>query len=184
MATATNGTTWNNFTGEAQVGGSDFGDEERPHIPDGTYHAIVERVGEPYDKANPTSGEMQTKFCLELKLSGRRLKGETVVLPSFITLPPKFLNDGYLSEKSNLYKVMKALGYDMSGKFLVDPPAWVEEDRFCDVVVENNDQDVSWVTKFMACSCDEGEAPAPPKRQPVAAGARSTRAKRDEEWDE
>lgn len=187
MATATNGSTWNTFAKEATVTSSDFGDEERAHVPDGTYHARVERVGEPYDKANPTSGEMQTKFPLDLRLSGRRLKGETVTLPSFITLPPKFLDGGFLSEKSNLYKLMKSLGFDMTGKFVVDPPSWVDDELFCDVVVENNDQDVSWVTKFMVCSCEEGEeqpAKRQPAREPVAAGAGRSRSRKDEEWEE
>lgn len=168
-------TDWNNFTKNATAQSGGDWDDERPHVPDGTYHADIERVGEPYDKANPQSGEMQTKFCVELRLSGRRLKGETPILPSFITLPPKYLDEGFLSEKSNLYKFMKAIGIDMSGTFTVDPPSWVDDGLSCDVVVENNAEDVSWVTKFLSCSCEEEDgAPAKPAarsaRQPATAG--------------
>jgi len=167
--------TWNNFTKEATAQSSEDWDDERAHVPDGTYHADVERVGDPYDKPNPIRGEVQTKFCVELKLSGRRLKGETPILPTFITLPPKYLDEGFLSEKSNLYKFMKALGADLSGSFTVDPPSWVENGLSCDVVVENNAEDVSWVTKFLLCSCEgdeEEEAPA----KPAARTARPTAA--------
>ncbi len=173
-------TTWNTFSREATATSSDDWDDERAHVPDGTYHADVVRVGEPYDKANTISGKMQTKFAVELQLSGKRLKGETPILPSFITLPPKYLDEGFLSEKSNLYKFMKALGADLSGSFTVDPPSWVENGLSCDVVVENNAEDVSWVTKFLLCSCEgdeEEEAPAKPAaraaRQPAAAAGKA-----------
>lgn len=173
--------TWNTFTKTATAQ-SDGDYDERPHVPDGTYHADVVKVGEPYDKPNAVSGEIQTKFAVELQLSGRRLKGETPILPSFITLPPKYLDEGFLSEKSNLFKFMKALGIDLSGNFTVDPPSWVDEGLSCDVVVENNAEDVSWVTKFLLCSCEGDEDEAPAKPAPVAARGRQPAGAKADGW--
>lgn len=177
---------WGSFTKPAQVGSNDFGDDERLVVRDGKYHARCIRIGEPYDKANPQSGEMQTKFCAEWELTNPRNGKVLGALPSFITLPPKFLDEGFLSEKANLYKVMKALGYDMTGRFNVNPPEWAEKSLALDVVVENSDgrdndgnpTQTSWITKFLPCSCeDDDEEPAPkPKREPVGAGAGKGRA--------
>ena len=180
--------SWEGFTKPAQKQSGEFGDDERPVIREGTYHALCVRVGEPYDKANPQSGEMQTKFCAEFELTKPGRSEPVATLPTFITLPPKYLDEGFLSEKSNLYKVMKAMGYDMEGKFRVNPPEWAAEGYGCDVVVENSEPNgdrpaASWITKFLACSCDEVEDNPPPppvkvaalpaaRKQPVGAGAR------------
>ena len=59
--------SWDTFAREGQEGsGGDFPD--RPHVPDGVYKAEVTRIGEPYDKANAQSGEMETKFAVEFTL--------------------------------------------------------------------------------------------------------------------
>lgn len=167
--------TWERFrcTATATSDG-DYG--PRPYVHPGTYHAVVDRVGEPFDIANSQNGEMQTKFVVDFALSGPRLKGEHPVLPAFISLPPKYLDEGFLSEKATLYKVMKAFGFDLSGDFEVNPPAWVGK-RSCDVVVEDSekpDKDgntSSWITKFVPCSCeDEAPPQRPARRTPVATG--------------
>jgi len=173
--------TWEKFSKPATAtSGDDF--PPRPYVRPGTYHALTVAVGEPYDKAN-FQGEMQTKFAVEFELSGPRLKGETPHIPSFISLPPKFIDEGFLSEKSNLYKLLKAFGTDMGDAFDVFPEMWVEEERACDVVVEDGENPgpdgnkQSWITKFLPCSCDEDEAPAP--KRPAAAG----RTAKPGDWD-
>lgn len=180
--------TWDSFAKSAQkTEEADYGDE-RQHVPDGTYHATVIRVGEPYDKLNSVSGEMQTKFVAEFSLFHRRLKGEKASLPTFITLPPKYLDGGFLSEKSNLYKVMKALGFDLSGRFKVDPPSWAEDGLTCDVVVENQEKknddgqlvETSWITKFTRCACDEDDLPKK-RKEPVVARRGATATFEDDE---
>ena len=173
--------TWDAFEKTATVGegGDDF--PERPHVPDGTYHAVVTRLGEPYDKPNPQSGEMQTKFAIDFTLTGKKLRGQEAVLASFVTFPPAFLNTGVLSPKSRIYEIMKALGYDLEGSFDVKPTEW--EGYTLDVLVENQTKagvTTSWITKYLACECEEVEeepvavaaAPrgGPPKKAPVGAG--------------
>lgn len=165
---------WDRFSRTATSTGGDFPD--RPYVRPGSYHGAVIRVSEPFDSANSQSGEMQTKFVVDFELSGGRIKGEKPVLPAFITLPPKYLDEGFLSEKANLYKLLKAFGHDMDGEFMVDPPAWPDTES-CDVIVEDGEKPdangnvQSWITKFLPCSCAEGDEPAPPKR-PVAGGRR------------
>ena len=176
--------TWDAFEKTATVGegGDDF--PERPHVPDGTYHAVVTRLGEPYDKPNPQSGEMQTKFAIDFTLTGKKLRGQEAVLASFVTFPPAFLNTGVLSPKSRIYEIMKALGYDLEGSFDVKPTEW--EGYTLDVLVENQTKagvTTSWITKYLACECDDVEAEpepvavavprgqgGPPKKAPVGAG--------------
>ena len=175
--------TWDAFEKTATVGegGDDF--PERPHVPDGTYHAVVTRLGEPYDKPNPQSGEMQTKFAIDFTLTGKKLRGQEAVLASFVTFPPAFLNTGVLSPKSRIYEIMKALGYDLEGSFDVKPTEW--EGYTLDVLVENQTKagvSTSWITKYIACQCDDVEAEpepvvatprgqgGPPKKAPVGAG--------------
>ena len=177
--------TWDSFskTAIAGEGNDDFPDRDK--VPDGTYHAVCIRVSEPYDKPNKQSGAMQTKFVAEFALTGKKLRGRAATLPSFITFPPKYLDEGVLSDKSNMYKVMKAMGYDMDDKFTVNPPEWAEEGYSCDVIVENSkegDTETAWITKYLACECEEVEAEpepvavaaaprgGPPKKAPVGAG--------------
>lgn len=177
--------SWDTFAREGQEGsGGDFPD--RPHVPDGVYRAEVTRIGEPYDKANPQSGEMETKFAVEFTLYGKRIP-EGTVLPSFPKITTKFLDSGFLHPKATLYKIMAGLGYDMT-HFYFDPQEWVG--RTCQVVVKNEDG-TSWITDYLRLE-DEDDAPAaapPParpatQRQPVAAGARPARRVADPEWDE
>ena len=104
--------SWDTFAREGQEGsGGDFPD--RPHVPDGVYRAEVTRIGEPYDKANPQSGEMETKFAVEFTLYGKRIP-EGTVLPSFPKITSKFLDSGFLHPKAKVYQIMAAIGYDMT----------------------------------------------------------------------
>ena len=187
--------SWDSFARDGQEGtGGDF--EDRPVIPEGMYRARVVRVGEPYDKANPQSGEMDTKFVVEFELSGGRLKGNTATLPSFPKLTTKFLDSGFLSDKATVYKIMAALGYDMAS-FRFNPPEWI--DLECEVLVKNtknqDGSETSWITEYMKLPDDEKEAetaaPSRPAqrptaaRQPVGAGAGHPASRaRDDDWTE
>ena len=184
---------WDTFTREGQEGkGGDF--EERALLPEGVYDAVVVRVGEPYDKPNPQSGEMMTKFVCEFELSGRQLKGQTALIPAFLTLTTKFLDSGFLSDKAGVYKVMDALAFDM-GSFHFNPPEWVG--LGCQVVVKNTKNpdgtQTSWIDSYIRNAEEDaagGPGPEPepaparvPQRQPVAAGRPTTRGKpADDDW--
>lgn len=176
---------WDKFVreGERNEGGGDF--PERPHVPDGMYRAEVVRVGEPYDKPNPQSGEMETKFPVEFKLTGRRLPPEGAVLPDFPRITDKFMDTGMLHPKAKLYQIMDALGFDME-RFMFRPEEWVG--LRCQIAVKNEDG-VSWINGYYRAE-DEDETPAPrapaqrpAARQPVAAGAGARRRASDDDDD-
>ena len=165
--------TWDTFAreGERNEGGGDFA--ERPHVPDGVYPAVVARVGEPYDKPNSQSGEMETKFVVEFELTDDDLP-EGTMLPVFPKLTTRFLESGALHPKAGLYQIMEALGFDME-RFSFNPPEWVGMP--CQVIVKN-EGDTSWINGYLKAKKSGGgsarNAPAPtPPRQPVGAGART-----------
>lgn len=124
--------SWDQYTNDkAEVGGQG----EWPAVPDDLYDAIVKDVSEPEEQAdifNP--GKTRTQFYLTWELAGGDVP-EGTTLRQYLSLPESYLSDGYVNEKSNLYKTMEALGYDMGGKFKVDPPSWQGERAR--VMVEN-----------------------------------------------
>lgn len=103
---------------EAEVGGG-----ELPSVPDGTHDAIIQEVTEPREIPDIFSpGKTKINFVVKWKLTSNLPEG--TVLWQHVTLPGAYLNDGYLSEKSKLYDLMEGLGFDLSGRFRVDPPSW------------------------------------------------------------
>lgn len=153
--------TWDGFARDGREGsGGDF--EDRPVVPEGVYRARVVRVGDPYDKLNAQSGEMDTKFVIEFELSGGRLRDKTATLASFPKLTKKFLDTGFLSDKATVFKIMNALGYDMES-FRFNPPDWVGLE--CEVLVKNtrdSNGETSWITEYMRLPEEEASAPARP----------------------
>lgn len=122
--------SWSNYTREAEVGGNG----EWPEVPDDLYDARISEISEPRtgpDQFNP--GKERTDFYITWELLSGDAEG--VFLRQYVTLPEGFIRDGYLSEKSNLYRIMSALGFDMEGRFTVDPPSWVG--KRARVMVEN-----------------------------------------------
>lgn len=122
---------WDTYSKDAEKGtGGDW-----PEVPDDLYTAMVKDISEPTtepDMFNP--GKERTQFYITWELESDDLP-EGTTLRQYLTIPEGYLNDGYLNEKSGLYKVMEALGYDMNARFRVDPRAW--QGMEARVMVEN-----------------------------------------------
>lgn len=159
--------SWGSYTKEAEVGGSG----EWPEVADDLYDARVMDVSDPKtgpDTFNP--GKEKTDFYITWELLSGEAEG--VTLRQYITLPEGFLGDGYLSEKSNLFKVMDALGFDLNGRFTVDPPTWI--DMRARVMVENKpNKDGELRPRITSVKPARRTAAAKQKREPVGAGAKA-----------
>ena len=168
--------SWDQYTKQAEVSsGGEF-----PEVADDLYDAIIQDVTEPREGADAFNpGKVKIDFIVKWELTGDNAPPETV-LWQYVTLPEAYLNDGYLSEKSNLYKVMDALGFDMTGRFTVDPPAW--QGLEARVMVENKPNQQGELRPRITGVKPKRQAKAP--RQPGAAGARPARRQADAEWDE
>lgn len=121
---------WDSYTRDAEIGsgGGDF-----PVVEDGLFEAIIQDITEPRDGTD-YNGDPCKKFVIKWEITSEDVAPDTV-LWQYVTLPPKYLQEGVLSEKSNLYKVMTALGFDLAGRFRVDPPSW--QGMEARVLVEN-----------------------------------------------
>lgn len=162
---------WSTYSKEAEVStGGDY-----PIIDDDLYDAVVQDVSEPAEepnkfKAKDTDPDMVTRFYVSWELtSGDAPEGTT--LRQYITLPPVYLEDGYLNEKSNLYKVMTALSIDMSGRFRVDPPSW--QGAEARIMVECPRDADGLQTGWPRIT---GVKPKRAKREPVGTGSRKRAA--------
>jgi hypothetical protein len=110
-----------NFTKDAERGTG----YEPPALEDDIYFAEIIEVGEPFDQAKfDDPNVMQTRFFVQWAIEGDDVP-EDAQLRQYMTLPDAYLNSGYLNEKSNLFILMQNLGYDMAGRFRVNPPEWV-----------------------------------------------------------
>lgn len=160
-------TSWDNYTKDAEQGQGEWVD-----ISDDLYAAMIKDIGEPETKPDTFNpGKERTQFHITWELSGDVPEGTT--LRQWVTIPEGYINDGYLSEKSNLFKVMEALGFDLSGRFRVDPPSW--QGLEARVLVENKpnkDGDLRpRITDVKAPRRKAADKPAP-KREPVGAAAK------------
>lgn len=170
-------TSWDNYAKEAEKGTGG----EWPEVPDDLYDAMVQDVSDPEtgpDQFN--AGKERTQFYITFELVSDELP-ENTTLRYYVTIPEGYINDGYLSDKSRLYKVMDALGFDMGGRFTVDPRQWQGER--VRVMVENKVSQNSTTGEARPRITDvkaprrKGErsaaaAPAAtPPRKPVAAAA-------------
>ena len=151
---------WSQYSREAEVGaGGDV-----PQIPDDLYDARVCDVSEPETKPDIyKEGEDKTQFFIKWELLSDDLPPDTTVR-QYISLPPGYLENGVLGEKANLHKVMTALGFDLSGRFRVEPNKWI--DLRARVMTEQVEGKFARVTDVK-----------PPRqkasqKQPVAAGAK------------
>lgn len=163
--------SWSGKTRDAEVGGGG----DIPNIPDDIYDAIIKDVSEP--TTSVYDGKEREQFYITWELTSGDVVGESV--RQYITLPEVYLNEGYLSEKSNLYKVMEALGFDLTGRFRVDPPSWQGMEARVDLEQERdrNGDPLRWpkVTKV--------KPKRQAKKQPVAAGAGARRRASDDDDD-
>lgn len=120
---------WDGYTRDAEIGsGGDF-----PVVEDGLFEAQIQDITEPRDGTD-FNGQPCKKFVIKWEIVSEDVAPDTV-LWQYVTLPPKYLEEGVLSEKSNLHKVMTALGFDLSGRFRVNPPSW--QGMEARVLVEN-----------------------------------------------
>lgn len=148
--------SWSNYSKEAEVGtGGDA-----PIVPDDLYDARVCFVSEPETKTDifKDDGSTKTQFYIDYELLSDEVPESTTVR-QYISLPPQYLENGVLGEKSTLYAVMEALGFDMDGRFKVEPHKWI--DMRCRVMTEQKDGKFAKVTAVK------------PARQKAAAGARN-----------
>lgn len=175
---------WQSFVREAEVGTGFI----PPDIADDLYDAVVEAVGEPHDQPNPFNPDKpRTVFTVDWRVTGSDYDG--VQLRQWIRIPESFMEFGLLDERSTLYTVLEALGYDLSGRFIVNPPEWVG--RAARIMVENRansrGETRPQVTKVMPprqtaqgaaaqqapAQSAPTQAPAPPAGRPAASqGAR------------
>lgn len=142
-----------------------------PVIPDDVYNAVITEVGEPYERETPYGPKK--KFAITWTLSGGDLAEPVAGFPQFVTIPPKFIETGFLSDKSTLFKIMAALGFDMEKSIKVQPWTWVGKEARVDVETTSNDDgtQTSWIVKVKPPR-QRNTAARPPARQPAAAGAR------------
>ncbi len=99
--------------------GGDF-----PEVPDDLYDAMIADVSDPETRPDPfNEGRDKTDFFVTWEITSGDINPGTT-LRQYVTVPEQFISDGYLNEKSNMYKLMDALGIDMSGKFRVNPAEW------------------------------------------------------------
>ena len=176
--------TWDQYTKDAEVseGGS------YPVIDDDLYAAMVQDVSEPTEepnkfKAKDSDPDMVTRFYITWELTSDNVP-ENTTLRQYITLPEAYLSDGYLNEKSNLHKVMTALGFDLTGRFRVAPAEWngMEARVMVECPRDADGTQTGW-PRITGVKPKRASA-APAKKQPVAAGAAPARRSKAEDWAE
>lgn len=108
---------------------------EYPEVPDDLYDAMIADISEPETRPDPfNEGKDKTDFFITWEITSGDVRPGTT-LRQYVSLPEQFMTEGYLSEKSNLYKVMEALGFDLAGNFKVKPSTW--QGMEARVMVEN-----------------------------------------------
>jgi hypothetical protein len=144
-----------------------------PDIPDDLYDAEVFAVGEPTespDTFNP--GKTRTTFWLDWAIESGDLPADTRIR-QWIALPEAFLTDGFLSDKSRLFEVMEALGFDMEGTIHVDPREWVG--LRARIMVENRPTQSTGELRPRVTAVKPARRQAqPPQRQTTRAVTRGT----------
>jgi len=124
--------SWDNYSNKTVTiaAGGDY-----PEVPDDLYDAMVQDVSDPETRPDPfNEGKEKTDFFVTWEITSGDVKPGTT-LRQYVTLPEQFMAEGFLNEKSNLYKLMEALGFDLTGKFKVAPPTW--QGMEARVMVEN-----------------------------------------------
>lgn len=163
---------WDNNAKEVEVGNG----AEWPDVPDDLYEAVVQDVSEPEtgpDRYNP--GKERTTFYVNFELTSGEVP-EGTILRYYIPITEGFSKYGLVSEKSKLYGVLEAFGYDLGGRLMVDPRDW--QGRECRVMVENKENaEGEMRPRITQVKAVRQRRPAPAAkqngqvRQPVAAGA-------------
>lgn len=106
-----------------------------PEIPDDLYDALIREVAEPVTEADPwNAGKMRTQFYIVWEITDGDVAGST--LRQYLSVPAG-LEQGFINDKSNLYSVMDALGFDLTQRVRVEPWNWVG--MTARILVENKD---------------------------------------------
>lgn len=160
---------------EAGAGGGDF-----PELEDDMYDAQVGDISEPTVETIPVEYQKKggpterTRFYVQVELDGENVPEDCPPLRAYMSIPDGFIKSGTLNEKSTLYKWMVALGYDMTGRFRVDPREWQGE-RVRVIVECPRDKDgvqTGW-PRITDVKAPRKAKPVAKKAQPVAATTRS-----------
>jgi len=167
---------WDDYYRDAEkgTGGS------APYVDPDVYDAMIKDVIEPRMHKN-FNGDDEPQFTVHWEITSGNVPEGTVIW-QYISLPAKYLSEGILSEKSNLYKTMAALGFDVDGVFAVRPDEW--NGMEARIMVEDKEtqsgEKASKITKILP-KRQRKSAPPQEKREPVAAGTRNTKK---DDWDE
>jgi len=164
------------------------GRQQWPVIPEDQYEAEIVDVGKPYEKVDSFKNETVTKMVVTFRLTADFLD-EPVDIPAFPRIPNGLLpgGDGYVDERTTIFKIMKALGFDMKARPPFEPWTWVG--MKCRVTTMNETKDgeeTSWIESFKPLVPTRAAAPArtaaptrnTTSRAPVGAGARAPLASR------
>jgi hypothetical protein len=104
-----------------------------PEIPDDLYDAMIREVTEPVTEPDPyNAGRQRTQFYMVWEITDGDYAGQT--LRQYLSIP-NGLDQGYINDKSNLFAVMDALGFDMTQRVRVEP--WTWEQMTARILVEN-----------------------------------------------
>jgi len=158
---------WTDYPSTGEVGSS----WTPPELGDDLYDAVIDEVSEPFEQPKfDDPSQVEEKFWISWRLTGEDVPEDTT-LRQYVAIPPKFRSDGFLSAKANLYLLMDTLGFDLSGRFEVDPPSWVG--MKARVMIENKaNRDGVAVPKITSVKPPRQKKAAPARQpQPVAAGA-------------
>lgn len=154
--------------------------------PDDLYDARVLDVSEPEVQTNifkksDSDPETNTQFFItwELLPTAQQVEDgcpEAPTLRYYCNIPERFLNEGYLGEKSKLYGVMTALGFDLEQPFRFAPMEWIDmRARVLVEQVETKNGMRARITKIQPAKRKASPPTPAPRaagsRQPVGAGA-------------
>lgn len=114
---------------------------EYPDIDDGLYLVTLSDVKDPEERAGLFG--MQTQFAIKWEFDDIvQSNGDLIWLWQYVTLPQNYLDKGKLEKKSNLFKLMDTLGFDMtSDSILVDPRDWHGTEARLQVVNRGTESD-------------------------------------------
>lgn len=149
-------------TGHASEGAGDFED-----CADDVYAAEIISISAPF--TDTFEGKESTKVTIEFKLLPREDQDcpEGYTRMYWLTLPDSFLQNGAVNIKSNLYTILEALGYDMSGAIAFDSDDWIGQRLR--VTIVHSKTGYPKISGFMKALTKKGTPAAAPAGRKVAA---------------
>jgi hypothetical protein len=149
-------------TGHASEGAGDFAD-----IQDDTYNAEILSISAPF--TDTFEGKESTKVTIDFKLLPREDQDcpEDYTRMYWLTLPETFLATGAVNTKSNLYAILDALGYDMSGAIAFESDDWIGQRLR--VIIGHSKTGYPKINGFLKPLAKKGTPAAAPAGRKVAA---------------